>query len=88
MNAKLMLDIGKEHNYKTVKDCYEHIFMHEQSFFLSDDKDAEIDTFENEIDKYGLTLHDTIEQAYDKINGYDCNNCDIDNPSCNKCVGA
>ena len=76
MNAKSMLDTGKENNYKTVKDCYEHIFLHEELFFLSENKDAEIDVFENDIDKYELELSDTLEEAYIKIEKKNVNSDD------------
>jgi len=67
MTAKEMLEIGKKQNFKTVKDCYEYVMVNYVDFFPDENGSEDIDNFEYDIDKYNLSLSDTIEEAFVKI---------------------
>ena len=67
MDAKMMLDAGKVCGLSTVRECYENVMCHYDAFFLINDIDEETKIFEDDLDRYGLELADTVEEAYSKI---------------------
>lgn len=71
MDAKMMLDVGKDIGLETVRECYDNVMLHYNAFFSIDNYDKETNDFENDIDKYGLDLDDTVEQGLKKINDID-----------------
>jgi len=71
MDAKTMLEVGKECGLQTVRECYDNVMMHYDVFFSIDNYDKETNDFENDIDKYGLELADNTEEGLSKIDAVD-----------------
>jgi len=63
----MMLDLGKENGLQTMRECYESVMTDYKKFFSDENYLNEEATFENDIDKYGLELTDTIKEAYVKL---------------------
>jgi len=86
MDAKTMLDLGKENGLKTMRECYESVMSEYKKFFSDENYLNEETAFENDIDKYGLELMDTIEEAFAKIGIDDCWN-EIEDSQNDKLLG-